>query len=141
MTANSTSYRGGCHCNAIGYQFETALAPTNWSIRACQCAFCRAHGALSTSDPDGRVTFTLGSADLHRYRFALRTADFLLCKKCGVYVGAVIDVADKRYAIINTRTLQPQPEDLADVEPISYAGEDSAGRISRRAERWTPVVD
>lgn len=135
-----TVYEGGCHCGAIGYRYTTAAAPPEWSIRACQCAFCRAHDALSTSDPAGTLAFIAGDASLlQRYRFALRTADFLLCRNCGVYIGAEIDTPSGRYGIINTQTLQPVPEDIADVAPISYDNEDTGGRVSRREQRWTPV--
>ena len=134
------AYPGSCHCEAIGFEFRTAVAPTDWSIRACQCAFCRAHDALSTSDPQGDIRFTAVEADhLQRYRFALRTADFLLCRNCGVYIGAVIEAAGNRFGIINTHTLAPAPVDMAGTEPISYDDEDTGGRVARREERWTPV--
>jgi len=77
---------------------------------------------------------------LQRYRFALMTADFLICKQCGVYLGAVVDTQDGRFGIINTHALRSAPPDIADVGAISYDGEDAAGRISRREERWTPVT-
>jgi len=81
------------------------------------------------------------SSLLQRYRFALRTADFLLCRNCGVYIGAVIEADSGRYGIINTHSLTPVPANIAAIAPISYDGEDSSGRVSRREERWTPVSD
>ena len=133
-------YPGSCHCGAIAYEYATSVAPVEWSIRACQCAFCRAHDALSTSDPQGDIRFIAAdAAQLQRYRFALRTADFLLCRNCGVYIGAVIETGGGRFGIINTHTLAPAPEDLASTEPISYDSEDTGGRVARREERWTPV--
>lgn len=136
------SYTGSCHCGSISYVYSTALPPEDWSIRACQCAFCRAHDALSTSDPQGRIVFSAtDSSLLQRYRFALRTADFLLCRNCGVYIGAVIEADSGRYGIINTHSLTPVPANIAAIAPISYDGEDSSGRVSRREERWTPVSD
>ncbi len=136
-----TSFEGRCHCGAIGFAYETEAAASNWSVRACQCAFCRAHGALSTSDPRGKLRFTaVNTRHLQRYRFALKTADFLLCKNCGVYVGAVIETGAGRFGIINTRALAATPADIADVAPVSYDDEREAKRISRREHRWTPVV-
>ena len=133
-------YRGGCHCGAIGFRFHTQIAPPDWSIRACQCRFCRLHDALSTSDPGGSLEFVAARPELlQRYRFALRTADFLLCRDCGVYIGAVIETDQGSYGIINTHALAEQPEDIAAVQPISYDGEETPGRVSRREERWTPV--
>ena len=137
----SDEYRGGCHCGAIGFRLRTRLAPPNWSIRACQCRFCRLHDALSTSDPDGSLEFVAAEPELlQRYRFALRTADFLLCRDCGVYVGAVIETDSGRFGIVNTHALAEPPDDIAEVAPISYDGEETTGRVSRREDRWTPVA-
>ena len=119
----------------------TDVTPARWSVRACQCAFCRKHDALSTSDPSGSLEFACDDPDsLKRYRFALRTADFLLCRECGVYVGATIETPTGRFGIINTHALDALPEDVADVGAISYDGEDETGRVRRREERWTPVT-
>lgn len=110
-------------------------------MRACQCRFCRMHDALSTSDPAGRLTFTHDNPDqLQRYRFALQTADFLLCRRCGVYIGAVIDVGGVSYGIINTHALDTTPPDIAAAGAASYDDEGVDGRVSRRAQRWTPVT-
>jgi hypothetical protein len=98
------------------------------------------HDALSTSDPGGTLEFMSNNRDLlQRYRFALRTADFLLCRQCGVYIGAIIESPAGRFGIINTHALESIPDDIAEVGAISYDDEDVPGRISRREERWTPV--
>jgi len=67
------------------------------------------------------------------------TADFLLCRNCGVYIGAVITTDKGLFGIINTRALQPQPDKLPDPAAISYDGELSDSRVARREERWSPV--
>ena len=133
-------YCGSCHCGAIGYRYQTDIEPENWSIRACQCGFCRAHDALSASDPSGSLEFIAHSPDrLNRYRFGLRTADFLLCRECGVYIGALIDTEQGHFGIINTHTLLEVATRFAPTEPMSYDGEDVANRVSRRELRWTPA--
>ncbi len=110
-------------------------------MRACQCGFCRKHDALSVSDPAGSLSFSAGdSGALIRYRFGLRTADFVLCGNCGVYVGAVIRTGDARFGIINLHALDETPPGLPAAQPISYDGETTTGRVGRRAERWTPVT-
>lgn len=137
----SDGYPGSCHCRAIGYVYRPTTTPDNWSIRACQCRFCRAHDALSSSDPAGTLAFTADRPEaLVRYRFGLRTADFLLCRDCGVYIGAVMQGPDGPVGIVNTHALWPRPDDLAAVAAISYDGEDGGDRESRRAARWTPVT-
>ena len=135
------NFDGSCHCGSIGFRYTTAIDPENWSVRACQCRFCRAHNALSTSDPGGRLQFQTADRDaLQLYRFGLKTADFLVCKCCGVYIGAVIDTSQGRFGIINTHALDATPNNIAEVGAISYDKENEQGRISRREERWTPVT-
>lgn len=135
-----SEYKGSCHYGAIGFLYRTDVAPEHWSIRACQCRFCRAHDALSASDPSGFVEFTVADPELlSRYRFALRTADFLLCRECGVYIGALIETDNGRFGIINTHALLQSPESLARTEPMRYDSEDVASRVSRREKRWTPA--
>ncbi len=78
------TWHGGCHCGALGFEFRTALAPSAWSIRACQCNYCRAHGGIYTSDPTGSVQFAHREPERAlRYRFGHKTADFIFCGHCG----------------------------------------------------------
>ena len=132
-------HRGGCLCGDLRYALDTALALTALPLRACQCAFCRRHGALSTSDPAGTVRFEL-RAEPRRYRFGLKTADFLVCARCGVYVGAEIAEGGRRWAIINANTLDEVAGLTQAVTPMDYEGEDVDRRAVRRRARWTPVT-
>ena len=140
MPSGIQTFTGSCHCEALGFVYQTALPAEGWSVRACQCHFCREHGALSTSDPNGQLEFCARSAQpLQRYRFALRTADFLLCSQCGVYVGAQIETARGAFGIVNTRALQPPPAGLAEPVPAHYDTENTEERVERREQRWTPL--
>ncbi len=135
-----TSFQGSCHCGAIGFDYHTNISPAEWSVRACQCSFCRAHDALSTSDPNGQLEFTSRNTEvLQRYRFGLKTADFMLCGRCGVYIGAVIETAGGAFGIVNVHALRATPGNTAKLAPASYDNENVAGRVSRREARWTPV--
>jgi hypothetical protein len=99
------------------------------------------HSALSTSDPGGFLEFVEhASGALHRYQFGRRTADFLLCRICGVYVGAVLQSGTKSFGIINVRVLTALTEQLADAVPMNYEGEGSGERVARREKRWTPAA-
>ena len=134
------SFRGGCHCGALGLSFETSLAVPEWSVRACQCDFCRAHGARTTSDPAGRLVFYVWQGDaLQRYRFGLRTADFLLCSRCGVYIGAQIALAPGAFGIVNTLAMLSLAEELPAATAVDYGAETLNQRATRRAQRWTPL--
>jgi hypothetical protein len=142
MTAPLRSdHEGSCHCGAIGFRYFTDRPPSSWSVRACQCGFCRAHHAATTSDPGARIEFKAADAMLlNRYRFARRTADFLICRRCGVYIGAVIETARGRFGIINVRALRPILPEVAPAVPIDYGVETSEQRIARREQRWSPVT-
>jgi len=136
-----TEYRGMCHCGAIGYNYRCDEAPANWAIRACQCRFCRSHDALSASDPAASIDFEASEpTHLQRYRFGLKTADFLLCRRCGVYIGALIETPNGRFGIINTHALTHPPADLAAPMAMHYDDEAVPGRVARREERWSPVT-
>lgn len=134
-------HRGLCHCGAVGFLYRTAMAPEGWPIRACQCTFCRAHGALSTSDPEGSLQFVEHIPNaLHRYRFGQKTADFLLCSDCGMYLGAMMRSESTALGVINVRMLYSPLDRLREPERISYDNEGLAERRFRRASRWTPIA-
>jgi hypothetical protein len=134
-------YLARCHCGALTAHYGTGLPTACWPVRACQCAFCAAHGALSTSDPAGSLGFSATDPGLlHRYQFGTRSADFLVCRACGVYLGAVMAQGERRWGILNIRTLQPLPSDLPEVQPMQYDGEPFEARAQRRTARWTPLT-
>lgn len=143
MTVSSPprlAFSGRCHCDAIGFTFQTALPAALWKVRACQCRFCRSHGALTTADPAGRLAFHAAAAELlERYRFGLKTADFLVCRRCGVYIGAQIETPRGAFGTLNTRTLVPAPASLPAALPADYDSESTTDRITRREQRWTPL--
>ena len=134
-------YTGTCHCGALSYRYATRLPVSRWSVRACQCSFCRRHRAVSTSDPKGTVEFAVQEASLvQRYRFGKRTADFLICRQCGAYVGAVRTSAAGSFGIVNLNMLLEPPDDLLEPAPVSYDDDTLSTRSTRRETRWTPAV-
>lgn len=137
-----SAYSGRCHCGAVGYEYETAKAPADWPMRACQCSFCQKHGAVYTSDSAGSLSWAHEEpALLSRYRFGHKTADFVFCGRCGGYLGAVTEEQGETLMVINTRSLDPRPEGLPAAQPMSYEGETTGNRATRRSARWTPVTD
>jgi hypothetical protein len=133
-------YLARCHCGALTARYRTGVAPDAWAVRACQCSFCRSHGALMTSDPDGSLDFRSGDVALvQRYRFGGRTADFMVCRECGIYVGVQM-VSDKgRFGVLNVLALRPVLA-LSAAEPMDYGAESPEARRLRRETRWTPVA-
>jgi hypothetical protein len=129
--------RGGCHCGALTVEHETAIPLESIELRACQCTFCKRHGALNTSDPNGTMRIVAERGALVRYRFGLRTADFFVCSRCGVYIGCVLDDA---FGSVNTRVLEEAAQLTRPPSANDWSGEDTGGRIARRRERWTPAT-
>jgi hypothetical protein len=88
----------------------------------------------------GRLRFGCSRPELlQRYRFATGTAEFLLCRECGVYLGAQLSSDGARFGILNTLTLNPVPADLRSPEAMNYGGETAESRRARRVARWTPL--
>ena len=134
-------HRGRCHCGAVGFEYRTEKPVSEWPVRACQCSFCQKHGAAYTSDPAGSVRFTHENASaLSRYRFGHETADFVFCARCGGYLGAVMEEGGQALMVLNLRAFDPQPEGLPGPQPMSYEGETTGDRNTRRTSRWTPVL-
>lgn len=139
-------HRGACHCGGVTVEYDTAVPPAETELRACQCSFCRMHGAEAVSDPDGLLRFRDATAGaMRRYTFGLKTADFILCGICGAYMGAVMadDTGPKTgpgFGIVNTRVLADRSAFTRPAAPSVYDGEDLAGRIARRRARWTPMA-
>jgi hypothetical protein len=133
------AYHGGCHCGALRVTFETAREPSEIQRRACQCSFCRAHGAVTMSDHEGAMRIDARQDALVRYRFGLKTADFLVCARCGVYVSAVFLNGDAALAIVNANALDERVRFSAPVQAVDYEGETLSSRGDRRKERWTPL--
>ena len=76
---------------------------------------------------------------LERYRFGLGATDFLICRKCGVYVSAYMQDGDNAYAnvmvnVLDDRELFPQPA------PVDLDGENETGKRQRRRDNWTPAT-
>ena len=133
-------YTGGCHCGNISIVFESALDPTQIEVRACQCSFCRKHGTCAAADPGGMLTINVADqARLSRYTFEYGTAEYFICRECGVYVGASTLDEHNRRAIIVVDVLDDRRLFSQEPVAVSYDSEDRNQRLKRRSERWMPV--
>jgi hypothetical protein len=134
-------FEGRCHCRALSYVYSTEIAVAEWTVRSCQCSFCRLHGTACVSDPAGALSFAADYPDsIGRYRFAHKTTDFLICRRCGAYLGAIISTPSGRYGIANVNALIAIPAKLPLPSTSDYDGESSDARIQRREANWTPVA-
>ena len=107
MTAMPATLEGRCHCGAITLAFSTTRRPADTAPRACDCSFCRAHGAAWASDADAQLIIHAHRPELlRRYRQGSFAAQFLLCGDCGVLVAVVFEEGDQRFAAVNVACLQ-----------------------------------
>ncbi|MBZ9851964.1 hypothetical protein LB565_28695 [Mesorhizobium sp. CA14] len=135
-----TVHSGGCHCGNVRLAFSTALDAAALEIRACQCSFCTRHGSRAAADPNGRLAISVeDGAKLQAYRFGLRTADYLLCRDCGVYVAAIAGEGDGARAIVIVNALDERA--LFSREPVAvwFDTETREQRLARRRSAWMPV--
>jgi hypothetical protein len=133
-------HSGGCHCGNIRLSFSTPLDPAAMEIRACQCSFCTRHGSRAAADPDGRLVVSVEDRGrLRVYRFGLRTADYLLCADCGVYVAAIAGQGDDATAVVIVNALDHRA--LFSREPVAvwFDTETREQRLARRRSAWMPV--
>ena len=95
---------GACHCGNIHVAARLARAPETYSPRACDCDFCRQHGAAYLSDPEGALRIRVGDGQLlGRYRQGSASADCLFCRRCGVLIGVAYQQDGRLFATINSR--------------------------------------
>ena len=135
-----TVLEGGCHCGVVAVRFATAEAVFDLPLLACQCSFCRKHGTRATADPLGEMTIMPRDTNaLNRYEFNLKTAQYLVCRHCGVYLGAVCAAGDGERALVNVNCLADQSLFDRTATPVDYAGETLDARLARRQRGWTPV--
>jgi hypothetical protein len=135
------NYSGICHCGNISVEFVTEFPASKLELRRCVCSFCIKHGAITATDPQGSVKITIASEkNLSQYRFGLRTADFIVCSVCGVYVAAMLKQNGEVFATLNINTLKNVNEFTSPPVKVNYESETASEKVSRRKEKWTPAV-
>ena len=134
------TYPGSCHCRNIEIRLESDKTAPELGLRTDTCSFCNKHHALYTSDPHGALYIAVREADLvERYRFGTKTADFLLCQACGVFLAAYMP--EHALAVINVNALEARAAFLAnELQVANLDAETLEQRLARRKARWTPVL-
>jgi len=78
----------GCHCANIHVRLRLSKPPEDNPLRACTCSFCRSHSPRMVAGLGG--LFKVWADDwslVENYRFGTRTCDFLICRRCGVFIA------------------------------------------------------
>lgn len=135
------AHKGRCHCGAIEIELRSERPADQQLLGACQCSFCRKHNARAFSDPKASVTLTAKEpSQLQRYAFGLRTAEQVICRRCGVYMGMVLIDGDRAWSTINIDTLEDRLSFTGPLEARDFSAEDKPSRLARRKARWTPTM-
>jgi hypothetical protein len=136
-----TIHKGGCHCGAIRLSYRSELPAAEHTVRACQCSFCRKHASRAVSDPDGLAEITIpDGTKMSPYRFGFATADYVVCRECGVYVAAVMTEGDRSWSVTIVNALDDATEFTGPVVSADFSAEDKDERLARRRARWTPTI-
>lgn len=140
-TQKEVDYHGACHCGGIKVHFRTKKTPSELGSRACQCSFCRLHGASFTSDASGSLSIK-ASSNVNRYRMGTGTAEFITCTNCGVVPAATWKRDDgKLLSVVRVQCLSIR-EELEKYEKrwsVEHELQNPEERFSRRSRTWTPT--
>jgi hypothetical protein len=93
------------------------------------------------ADPGG--LFEIWADDwslVENYRFGTGTCDFLICRRCGVFIAAVSEMLAGARAVVNVNCLSDRERFTSVPEIHDFEDETIEVRLSRRAANWMPAV-
>lgn len=132
---------GRCHCGNIAFELAWNPDPAEIPARACGCSFCTKHGGVWTSNPGAEVRVRVAEpAEVFKYSFGTRTAEFHVCRRCGVVPVVTSAIDGGLYAVVNVNAFENVEPSLLRRAPASFEGEDEASRLARRKRNWCRVV-
>ncbi len=123
---------GGCHCGNVSVEVELTAEPASYTPRACDCDFCRKHGAAWLSDVNGALQIRLTDpGEVSRYRQGSGQAQILLCRNCGVVVGVLYETDGRVRGAVNATALHG----AATFAPAQVASPQKLSAVDK-AKRW-----
>jgi hypothetical protein len=132
---------GGCYCGNILLELQLSNEPGSYSPRACDCAFCRKHGAAYISDAQGSLRIRINDQGRSgTYRQGNEIAEMLLCTQCGVLVGALYRTEGRIYASVNVRAVEGGAN-FGVEKPVSPKKLSPDAKVARWKELWFSGVE
>jgi hypothetical protein len=133
--------RGKCHCGNIAFSLTWEPDPAQIPARACGCSFCTKHGGVWTSNPKGALDVTIQDPSLvSRYAFGTRTADFHICRRCGIVPVVTSTIDGRLYAVVSVNALEGIDQKMLNRAAADFEGEATADRLARRKRNWIADV-
>jgi hypothetical protein len=132
--------RGSCHCGNVEFTLVTNKDVDGFVPRRCSCSMCRRHGASYISDPNARLELRYrDGSQLSLYRFGHRTAQWVICSRCGVLTAVLCEIEGQLRAVVRVQSMLehsfPQPEIAT-----NFDSESVEERLERRAKTWIGPV-
>jgi hypothetical protein len=128
---------GSCHCGNIRFTLNWVPEPTEIPARACGCSFCVKHGGVWTACPTGELLVRVARPEhVSRYAFGTRTAEFHVCRECGVVPVVTSLIGGRVYAVVSVNAFDDGQAIRLDRRPASFDGESEGDRLARRARHW-----
>ena len=110
-------------------------------VRECGCDFCTKHSGAWTSHPEAQLVVHVDKPEaLSKYRFATRTADFLVCASCGVVPLVLSEIDGEGYAVVNANAFDDMESLILRRNATDFDGEQTNARLQRRKQNWIPHV-
>ncbi len=133
---------GKCHCGNLSFSLRWEPDPVTIAARVCGCAFCTKHGGVWTSHPDGVLKIMVREAKLlSKYEFGSKTAEFQLCKRCGVVPVVTSRIGERVYAVVSVNAFEGVERSLIRPSTADFDGEAQGDRLSRRQRNWIANVE
>jgi len=133
--------RGRCHCGNISFSLAWEPDPAEIPARACTCSFCTKHGGVWTSNPAAALELTVDDPALvSKYAFGTRTAEFIICARCGIVPAVISRIDGHLYAVVSVNAFEGVDPALLRRAPASFDGEGEDSRLARRKRSWIANV-
>ena len=134
--------RGKCHCGNISFTLDWKSTPAEIPARACDCSFCVKHGGVWTSAPSGSLRIAIeDEAQLSRYAFGTKTAEFHVCARCGIVPVVTSRIDGRLYAVVSVNAFENVDLSLVKRAPARFDGEGADSRLARRQRSWIGDVE
>ena len=141
MNQRKRQLRGSCYCSNIRFVFITDKSDDELPRRECQCGFCVLHGRIATSDRDGELRIAIEAPEnVSKFRFGHRTADFYVCRECGMIPVVTSEIDGATRGIVDVRMIEGFAWSRSETSRHDFEGEEVDDRLDRRKGYWTGTV-